>query len=421
MDEFKDLTVCVVDNGLFLGIAKQIAPAFKTVYYTTPTAGPFPSTGEYSIGSNIPGIKRLPDPNDALALYSEIDLWIFPDLYFAGMQEHLRSIGAAVWGSGPAEIYELDRLAFKKKAKDLGLNIGPYEVVKSMEDVVAFVKKNPGWFLKTSRHAPPGRGDFETLKVSSFEECEYRLRDIASKLGHRAKTTEFILEQPIEADTELAIDTYNVWGQFPQTCVLGAEAKAESYIGKVIPYSKAPPALIDVNEAMVPVFKKSLYSNMSAIECRMTEGKAFVIDPCFRYGRPPLSIILGIKNWPEIFYYGALGEIVEPEFEDKFFAEMCIYCDYGMNSPAPIFWENSYSFGGCVLSNVAGGSGGGMVGVPQVPGVSGMGSVVAWGSTASQAIERVRELGRTVKGYDVKVTDALDNALKSLESGSKYS
>jgi hypothetical protein len=226
MERLSDKTVCVVDNGLFVGLAEVLAEKFGKVYYTTPTAGPFPTSSEYGIGRGLEGVTRLPDPNDALSLLDKIDLFVFPDLYFAGLQVMLRDLGKRVWGSGPAEILELDRLRCKRFCEKCGLEVGKYTVVKGISEAETFVKNNPGVFLKTSRHAPPARGDFETLNCSSYKAVRFRLEEIRSRLGPLAETVELILEQPIPDALELATDVYSVCGEWPSQGVLGIEAKA---------------------------------------------------------------------------------------------------------------------------------------------------------------------------------------------------
>lgn len=414
MENLQSKTVCVVDNGLFIGLARALVPAFKRVLYTTPTAGPFPTLGEYSVGDGIPGIERLADPNDALRMADDIDLWVFPDLYFAGMQSHLRRLGARVWGSGDAEILELDRLRFKRLAERLHLDVGTYEVVKGLTLAEEFLRRHPGYYLKTCDHRPVARGDFETLRVESWKLARYRLAEIRQRLGHRADSVRLILEKPIPDAIELATDTYTVQGEWPERGVLGLEAKAESYIGKVIDYAKYPECLRDVNEALSPTWKASNYSNMNAIECRITkDGRAWVLDPCLRFGRPPLVIQTLITNWPEILWSGGAGELVQPKFKDTFAAELCIYCDYAETHPTPLQFPEALTES-LRLSNYAIHAGE-IVCVPQTPGVSGLGSIVATGPTLKAAKEAAREAAKELKGYDVKVSDALDEAESKIE------
>ena len=419
MDKLSDKAVCIVDNGLFVGFADVLAETFGKVYYCTPTAGPFPTSSEYGIGRGLDGVERLADPNDALARIDKIDLFVFPDLYFAGMQVMLRQLGKRVWGSGPAEILELDRLRCKRFCEKSGLEVGKYTVVKGVSEAEAFVKSHPGVFLKTSRHAPPARGDFETLKCSSYRDVRFRLEEIRTRLGPLAETVELILETPIPDALELATDVYSVHGEWPAHGVLGIEAKAESYLGKVVPYDTYPDGLQKVNDAFSVPLEKSSYSNNCAIECRLTkDGHTYVLDPCLRFGRPPLCLQVLITNWAEIMWGGGAGELVEPEWSGKWAAEQMLYCDYAENHPAPVHIDPKFEKN-LRLSNFCRIKGESIV-IPQNPGISGIGSVVAVGNTAQQAIDRVREASKTVEGYDVKASDALDSCLKQVKEASDF-
>jgi hypothetical protein len=412
MEDLSKRNVTILDNGLFVSLAEHLAPHFNKVRYATPTAGPFTTTPEYSIGMGIEGVQRLDDITSALhpRIFEDTDLWVFPDVYLSGLVSHLRAMGLCVWGSGDAEMFELDRLKFKQHAEKLGLDLGRYETVKGMVALRSFMKAHPGWFLKTSRQGPPGRGDFETVRSRSYSEVEFRLDEIAARLGHRAESTEFILEEPIEDAVEIATDVYCIDGEYPSKGLLGLEIKAEGYVAKVIDYDDYPESLREVNEAMAPTFKRSKYRSMAAIECRLTkDGTAYVLDPCLRFGRPPLSVQAVITNWPEIFWGGGNGELVEPEFGSPWCAEACIYSDYAEEHPTRIEFPEDLAAEHLKLSNYCIDKGKRIV-VPQNYKLSGLGSVIATGSTMAKAIANCRDLMKELKGYDVKASDPFDQA-----------
>jgi len=413
VEDLSTKTVCIYDHGLFVSLAPLLAGRFKRVYYVSGTAGSFPTTAEYSIGSGIPGVTRLNDWADAERIEDQIDLHVIPDLYLAGKAVRLRRQGARVWGSGEAEILELDRLRFKTWAADVGLNVGRYEVVRGMDEAEAFMKSHPGWFMKTAGHAPPGRGDFETLRSRSYDEVKYRMREIRTRLGDRAERVQLIFEKPITDAIELATDCYSVDGQYPDRGVLGLEMKAEGYLGKWVNYGDYPESLRKVNSAFSILFKKQHYRNHCPNECRIDKkGKAWVLDPCLRFGRPPLSILMMITNWPEIFWAGGGGELVQPQFADKWCAEACLYSDYAEEHPTPIEIPKGLE-DHVKLSNYCI-SGGRPIVVPMHYKLSGIGSIVATGSTMNKAIEKCREVMKEVTGYDVKATDSFDGAAEQV-------
>ena len=413
-------SVCIVDNGLFTAMAPMLARSFGKVYYTTPTAGPFPKSNDYLVGKGLPGVTRLTDPDEALGMYEKIDLFVFPDLYHPGKQKMLRALGKRVWGSGDAEMLELDRLAMKRHAAKIKLDIGEYVVLKGMTAVEEFVKSHPGWWLKSSRHAKPtGRGNFETCECKSYSEIRFRLDDIRVGLGPEAETTEFIMEKPIPDAIELATDVYTVWGEFPDKGVLGLEAKSKSYLAKVVNYDDYPPGLIEVNEAMSDVFRQTKYANMAAIECRITkDGTAYVLDPCLRRGRPPLCLDELITNWADIIWAGGAGELVQPKFSGVWAAEMLLYCDYAEEHFTPITCPDEY-LSNLKLSNYYR-KGGEIFVVPQVYRLSGIGSVVAVGATAEAAIKKCREAASHISGHKVTIEDELDACLKQIDGAKAF-
>lgn len=422
MSENLTSKVCAVyDQGLFVSLAELLAPHFAKVYYCTSTAGSFPTTSQYVVGTGIEGVERLNDITDAEAIEDKIDLHIFADLYLAGRQQRLRRAGARVWGAGHAEMLELDRLKFKQLAEKLDLSVGRYEVVKGITALRAFLKTHEGWPVKTARFGPPGRGDFETIRPGyTYRQLEFRIDEIEQRLGAEAEKTEFIVEEPIKDAVELAIDSYCVEGEYPSKALLGLEVKGDGYVGKVVDYDDCPDSLLEVNEALSPTFKRAHYAQMAAIECRLVKGgQAFVLDPCLRFPRPPLSLQLVISNWPQIFWSGGAGEITEPQFLSMWCAESCIYSDYAEEHPTRIDFPSDLASKHLKLSNYCI-SGGARIVVPQHYGLSGLGSVVATGSTMKKAIENVRELSKELKGYDVKCSDKFDDAEESLAKMKDY-
>ena len=383
----------------------MIGPHFKKCYYSIPSADAFPTSARFGIGTGMEHLNvfRLPEITDALDLMDEIDLWIFPDIGLGKWESFLRKQGCRVWGAGKAEKLEYDRLAFKQHAEKLGLDVGPYEVVRGMEALRSAIKSKGGRPVKIARYGPPGRGDFETIRPGyDYSQLEFILDDRERTLGHLAESVDFILEKPIDDAIELATDCYCIDGEYPSKGILGLEIKAEGFVGKVVDYVDYPESLREVNEALSPTFKRSKYRAQAAIECRLTkDGTAFVLDPCLRFGRPPLSIQSVISNWPEIFYGGGAGVLVEPVFVELWCAETCIYSDAAEKHTTRIEFPEELASQHLKLSNYCISKGKRIV-IPQTYGLSGLGSVCATGPTMKKAIENVVELSKELSGYDTK-------------------
>ena len=393
-------------------LAELIAPAFGKVFYAQSSASAFTQLPELTIGRGIPGVERLPDLTDALKRFDDIDVWIIPDLYLSGLAVDLRRRGANVWASGEAEVLELDRLKFKLYAEELGLDVGEYVVVTGMDELEERLKRwRGGGFVKTARSSLP-RGDWETLRFRSWSEIRFVLEERRHKLGENALTEKFIIERPIDDAVELATDLFNVGGKFPDKGLIGLEMKAEGYLARVVDYGQYPASLREVNSLMAESGIYDDYSNLSPIECRITkDGRAWVLDPCLRFGRPPLSITSIITNWPDIFMAGAHGELEQPKFCDQWAAEMCIYCDDAERLRVPIHVPAGMEQN-VRLSNYRIVKGERIV-IPS-RGVSGLGSISATGSTMQKAIEACRDAAKEITGYRVNPTDPFDKGAEQI-------
>ena len=124
---YQGKSVCVVDNGLFVEVACTLAEHFGAVFYYSPWQNAFPKSNSLLIGKGLPGVTRI---DDLWGILNDVDLWVFPDVYHAGLQVQLEAMGKRVWGSRYGEELELDRLHSKRHLEDRGLAIGEYEVVK---------------------------------------------------------------------------------------------------------------------------------------------------------------------------------------------------------------------------------------------------------------------------------------------------
>jgi hypothetical protein len=174
---------CVVDNGLFIGLAQAISKDFKKVYYTSPWVCAFPTTNTMSIGSHVPGIERI---DEFWSRIDEIDLFIYPDIYTGAEQRYLQSIGKRVWGSRYGEDLEIEREEAKLHLKQLGCNIGPYKVIKGLDDLRHHLKYNDRQFVKISKT----RGDGETFFAKNYANIETRLDELEHSLGAAKKHIE---------------------------------------------------------------------------------------------------------------------------------------------------------------------------------------------------------------------------------------
>src|SRR5579859_5703937 len=148
LPDLSRLTVMVVDQGHFAELAAVLARSFGKVYYWVPAYSGFKKITKARIGYGLEGLELVDDifqiPID------EVDLYVFPDVYFGWLQTHLRSLGKAVWGAGQGEKMELDRAWMKDEMKKLGLPVGPWKRVKGMDALREYLKANKDQYVKVS-------------------------------------------------------------------------------------------------------------------------------------------------------------------------------------------------------------------------------------------------------------------------------
>src|ERR1035437_1040550 len=130
MSDYKNRTCLVLDNGLFIEISVVLAKSFGKVYYYSNWKSAYPRSVNRLVGTGLPGVTRV---NDFWDVLDEVDLFVFPDIYFGGLQEHLVSLGKRVWGARKGDFLELDREKSKEHLDSIGVDIGPYRVVKGID------------------------------------------------------------------------------------------------------------------------------------------------------------------------------------------------------------------------------------------------------------------------------------------------
>jgi hypothetical protein len=247
-DDLSTKTCCVFDNGLFVGLAETLSASFATTYYHSPWEAGFPRSNATILGEGVPGVQRL---NSIWPVLDDIDLFVFPDIFHGPLQAYLRSIGKRVWGSGLGESLEMVRGQSKRWIRDLGLPVGPYRVIYGLNELRRHLQRHDNQHVKISRT----RGDMETFLAKTYALIEPRLDELEHALGAKKHTMEFLVEEHIEAKSEVGYDGFTVDGQYPQKALFGVETKDAGYIGKVSVYSAMPRALGYVNTKLSPLFR----------------------------------------------------------------------------------------------------------------------------------------------------------------------
>lgn len=321
-----DITCCVIDNGLFLPLAVKLGKSFDRVLYQSPWERGFPLLNECLIGDGFANVERCDDFWHEL---DEIDLFVFPDLLRSGLQEHLRSIGKLVWGSGTGDSIELSREKFLRILKERGLEVPSYHSITGLENLRAYLKKHEDKFIKISKY----RGSMETWHHATYRESEPKLDELSVRLGAAKNIVPFLVFDPIETELEVGYDGYCINGKFPGLAVLGYEAKDKGFICTLTDYDELPDQVLEINEAFGPELAKYNYRNFFSTEIRVKGNKNYFIDPCCRCPSPSTEAQIELYgNLAEIIVAGAQGECVTQVPTARFAVEAVMTMKGGSNN-----------------------------------------------------------------------------------------
>ena len=315
MKDVKDVVALVCDHGRFLHVARTLGRAFKKVYYCTPEERDSPLIRESVIGQGFEEIERVSSPWQVV---DEVDVAIFPDICFAAEQAEFRRQGIPVWGCGEAGRLEYDKQFFLDTLAETDLPVPQYEVIHGLTNLRLYLKDQEDKYIKISTF----RGDWETMHWTCMSDMEGDLDHYAVRFGPLKDTINFYVFDPIDTEIEDGVDAYCVNGKWPETVLHGVECKDKAYIGTMAKFTSLPDEVKCANECFGPILQELTDGGAMkfSTEVRITEDKeSYFIDPTCRFGSPPSQgECLLIKNLSEIIYRGALGELVEPEYDDEF-------------------------------------------------------------------------------------------------------
>ena len=406
MKKLSEITCLVVDNGLFCELARVLGKTFKKVYYCSPWRSPFPRMNDAYIGYGMDEIELIDEPEE---VYGEIDLAVFPDVYYGEQQKYLRSIGIPVWGSGLGERLELDRDSTKKIMQKRGLPVGKYVVLKGMEALREHLKHHKDQFVKIDKY----RGHFETFHARDYKDIEPRLDEMEMSFGPFKHIVEFTVEDALPDCVEVGIDGYCIDGEYPDKILWGVEVKDLAYLGSVGEYAKLPKELTTWGETMSYIMKKAQYRGSFSNEFRIgADRKSYMIDACCRMASPPGELYQELyENLAEIVWMGAQGVCINPKVKAKYGAEVIIHSQWANTHFQPVDFPEEYrdniKLRNCVK----------IKGCWYVVPRTGMelpeiGSIIGYGNTIQAACDMVKEIGKEVKNYGLDIPySSIDDAI----------
>lgn len=320
MKELSDVTALVIGHGLDIPIAQRLSRDCKRVMYFSEWCEGFSKINKAIVGDGISGIERI---KDIWEVKDDVDVFVFPDLGYRGLQRELESQGYPVWGARSGEKLELNRELFLRKLKELGLDLPAVEVCEGMTRLREVLRDKENVYIKISLY----RGSMETTHFRSWKLDENLLDILAARFGGAAEVMRFLVCDSIETDLELGCDTFNIDGQWPELVLNGYEFKDKAYFSAVTPFTELPEQLRGIMAKFEDTLAKVRYRCQWSMEVRVKDDKAYFIDPTTRLGMPSTSSQLEVwENYSELIWAGAHGEMVQPIPAAGFTAELVLKC-----------------------------------------------------------------------------------------------
>ena len=309
-------TICIVDSGYFISLARKLSESFKKVYYCTPTDREFLSINDFAMGVGFPEIEKIEGYEFMRPeILKTIDAFIFSDIGYSPIQSYLKSIGKPVWGAFDATELEVYRTKFLEAIAKLGMPVAPYKVIKGWTKLNEYLKTVKNKWIKIDQF----RKEVETWYHIDYAHSVDELTRESLVLGGMKDNVTYIVQDKIESSRETGGDLWTIEGQYPSKYFFGFEDKNENYLASLKDADKMPKSVIEVNEKLAPLFKKYGYKGEFATEIRETETKYYFIDPTFRFpGMSGEHQLETCSNLAYVIYYGAQGKFIEPVWDYNF-------------------------------------------------------------------------------------------------------
>jgi hypothetical protein len=392
---YKNLSCHIQDMGLFTELARTLSESFGRVTYSSPWQNAFPSSRDTEVGEGTKEFKRV---EGIAEIREETDLFIFPDTYYGKEQVELVDAGKRVWGSRNADELEIYRSEAKPYFDTLKIPQGDYEIIEGVSKLRKYIKAHNGekLWVKTDKT----RGDMETFAVEGYELFKGQIDDLEYHLGPKAEIMIFVVEQNLDGTIDIAIDTHTVDGAWPSVALLGTEEKGELYIGVVKKWKELPPNLVDIYTKMSEPLKRFECRNFISLESRTKNKDVKLGDPCQRFGSPPGECQMNmITNLPDIFYFGAEGKMIDPEYAAKYCIALMVHSDWAVKHPLMVEypkkyrdqikfrWDSEFDGKTWIMPQDAG---------PRIA------AIVAQGNSLEPLFEEVKEISEQLKGIQIE-------------------
>lgn len=415
MTDLSKKVCCVIDFGNHIKVAQRLAKDFEKVYYWCPfVINGYPEHNPYDIGRGVPNIIKITDWESH---YPEIDLFVFPHIYFSGLQDFLRDQGKLVFGCGSGDKMETDRGGMKRLQKELGLPVNDYEEVEGVYNLEELLKTVEDRWVKSSL-----RGDMETFHHLNSVTSREEIKDLKSRMGIFDRKEKYTVEVPIKSIAEVGIDTMVVDGQYLEESFGGIEVKDCGFIGRMTKYKDLPKQVRSVTDKLAPVFRAYGYRGAYSNEIRIDEKMiGYLIDQTCRFAIPPTTIMLNMyENFSQVVWDVANGYVPTIKYTFEWGCQFIIKSESAKNKPVAIqFPKEHEDF--VDIKNLVVDDDGTYYYTPNNTQMIEVASVCGLGHSMEQAIKMATEISKSIKGFDLKInTDCIEEAKGQIKNLAKH-
>ena len=192
MKPLQEVVACVVDAGTFIPLADMLGRSCKEAFYHSPFEQEYLNLHRCCIGDGMEHFNRVDDYMDP-EFYDKVDLWVFPDIGFGGLQRYLRREDKAVWGSMGASDLELYRTRFLKVISDLGLPMVNSVTCRGLTELAERLKGVKDKWVKVNRY----RDNMETWHHQDYDHSQRDLERLAADFGPLKDKVIFVVQDCI--------------------------------------------------------------------------------------------------------------------------------------------------------------------------------------------------------------------------------
>ena len=283
------------DTGIGMENARRLVEDGNDVYYAPSWQEPYSKFERAAPGMGF-GFKMVlnldyPYPN----LEKTVDQIVITDLCL-GRAEGNRALGRKVFGGGPIERLELDRVFNGKLMDDLGVSRPKSIAIKGTDKLKEYLKTKDKCVVKLNIF----RGDRETWTHHKYIDSLTKIRDLEAKVNEFAREFIFVCEDFSEGN-ELGVDLwYRKDGSFCRPYFVTLENhKNGATVGRWTEKSIWDPYLAKFGR----VAEKYKYTGPFSLEGFVQGKKILITDITARPCYPGSMIFIELmKDWGKFIY-----------------------------------------------------------------------------------------------------------------------